>query len=359
MPSFLPKIPIDPMIDCVFKKLFGLEVNKRLVIDLLNSLMGLEGSRRLVDVTFLNTFLDKNHAKDKWPVVDVLVGDLSGHSYQVEAQAYLVEDMDCRMVYDWSKIAAGSLEQGKTYLEVKHTVSIWILTENLFTREQTEEVILRFRMACPEAGLELMKESYIIVVQLSNYPGNAKISPEAERWIRFFKEGKDVNPEDPPAWAQDEVIRMAIDVIQGFSKDRLEYYKYIRAEKRQRLNEAYPKYLAKTKQALVDSQKQTKLAEKKAQQAERKVQQAERKAVLEQQKADRAERKAMLEKQKAERKVALERKKADRAEREVALERKKADEASCLLRLEREQALSREQELLSQIEALRLRSTEP
>ncbi|MCP4548072.1 MAG: transposase, partial [bacterium] len=43
----------DPKTDLVFKRIFGSEPHKHLLVELLNALLELEGDRRIDDVTFL------------------------------------------------------------------------------------------------------------------------------------------------------------------------------------------------------------------------------------------------------------------------------------------------------------------
>ena len=43
---------INPFTDMGFKRIFGQEVNKNLLIDFLNDL--LEGEKRIIDITFLD-----------------------------------------------------------------------------------------------------------------------------------------------------------------------------------------------------------------------------------------------------------------------------------------------------------------
>ena len=44
----------DPKTDFVFKRIFGVEVHKRLLIELLNALLELEGEHRIVDLKYLS-----------------------------------------------------------------------------------------------------------------------------------------------------------------------------------------------------------------------------------------------------------------------------------------------------------------
>jgi predicted transposase/invertase (TIGR01784 family) len=234
---------IDPTVDCVFKRLLGSEDNKVLTLDFLNAILGLEGEKWLKDLDFMDPHLVKHHLDDKRPVVDVMVSAVDGGMIQIEVQATFYNGLGNRVVYNWSKMLSCSLIEGENYREMKGAISIWILTENIFPREVTEEVILKFRISCPEVGLELKRDSYILVVQLKNWKGHGTLNPAAERWIMLFRDGENIDLHDPPECLNDEVMRMALDVMRNFAKDRLEFMRYEREMERRRMNEWEDAYL--------------------------------------------------------------------------------------------------------------------
>ncbi len=234
---------IDPTVDCVFKKLLGSVEHKALTLDFVNAMLGLASSTKVSDLTFIDPHLHKSFIEDKRPVVDLMVTADTGAAIQVEVQATLTNELKNRFVFDWGKLLGSGLGQGDSYQEMRDAVSIWILTENLFPLEVTDEVVLKFRIACPEAGLELKPDSYILVVQLKNWKGHGTLDPAAERWIMLFREGKNLDLNHPPKCLDDEVMRMALEVMRNFAKDRHEYLRYEQEIKRRRVNEWRDAYI--------------------------------------------------------------------------------------------------------------------
>ncbi|MBF0605569.1 MAG: PD-(D/E)XK nuclease family transposase, partial [Nitrospirae bacterium] len=72
---------IDPRIDFAFKKIFGSEDAQDVLISFLESLLGLEGDRRIAALTILDPFLAPRIKDLKSTVLDVQCKDHRGISY--------------------------------------------------------------------------------------------------------------------------------------------------------------------------------------------------------------------------------------------------------------------------------------
>ena len=59
---------ITPRVDIAFKKIFGVEENKDLLISLINSIVGTED--QVSEVTLLNPYNPKNFKSDKLSILD-------------------------------------------------------------------------------------------------------------------------------------------------------------------------------------------------------------------------------------------------------------------------------------------------
>ena len=69
---------IDPKVDYAFKRVFGSEDNRDVLIDLLNAVLQLGPGREVFAVELLNPFNDKSYADDKLSIVDVKARDAAG-----------------------------------------------------------------------------------------------------------------------------------------------------------------------------------------------------------------------------------------------------------------------------------------
>jgi predicted transposase/invertase (TIGR01784 family) len=102
---------LNPRVDIVFKKLFGVEENKDLLISLLNSIVSEED--QVEDVELLNPYNPRNFAQDKLSILDVKAKrKKDGARYSIEIQVSDEADYDKRSLYYWGKLYTEQLSKG-------------------------------------------------------------------------------------------------------------------------------------------------------------------------------------------------------------------------------------------------------
>ncbi len=72
---------LDPRNDLCFKKIFGTEKNKNILIHFLNDILRFTEINAIQEVEFLSTIMDPEVASDKQSIVDVLCKDSHGNRY--------------------------------------------------------------------------------------------------------------------------------------------------------------------------------------------------------------------------------------------------------------------------------------
>ncbi|MBS0186375.1 MAG: PD-(D/E)XK nuclease family transposase, partial [Proteobacteria bacterium] len=77
---------LDPKNDVAFKKIFGTEKNKDILIHFLNDMITFKDHGQIQEVTFLKTNQDPVTAAKKTSIVDILCKDEKGNTYIVEMQ---------------------------------------------------------------------------------------------------------------------------------------------------------------------------------------------------------------------------------------------------------------------------------
>jgi predicted transposase/invertase (TIGR01784 family) len=99
---------ISPRIDIAFKKIFGVEDNKDLLISLINSIVGQED--QVSEVTLLNPYNPKSFKKDKLSILDIKAKGISGKRFNIEIQIADEADYDKRALYYWAKLYTEQLK---------------------------------------------------------------------------------------------------------------------------------------------------------------------------------------------------------------------------------------------------------
>ena len=71
---------LDPKNDIAFKKIFGNEKNKDILIHFLNDMLVFKENKPITSVTFLTTVQDPKIASQKTSIVDIMCSDAFGNS---------------------------------------------------------------------------------------------------------------------------------------------------------------------------------------------------------------------------------------------------------------------------------------
>jgi predicted transposase/invertase (TIGR01784 family) len=105
----------DPKTAFVFKRLFGMEEHKPLLMALLNDLLELDEAHRIVAVELLSADQRPPVSELKLSIVDVKCRDVRGVTYVVEMQVLNVEGFEKRVVDNVAKAYTGQLGAGEGY----------------------------------------------------------------------------------------------------------------------------------------------------------------------------------------------------------------------------------------------------
>lgn len=217
------KHQIDPKIDCVFKALLGAENNRNLLQHFLNAILGPELKQPLDTVEILNPFNEKEFLDDKLSIVDVKAKDASGALYQIEIQLLNYANLPARILYNWADIYSQQLQSGDDYNQLRPTYSIWLLAENLI--KDDSDYIHTYKIK-DEKNRALINHCGIWLLELQKF--NAQhIDNEQQRWLRFFKDGNELNDEQGlPDWMTTEEMRQAMSTLRQFSEKEQDYLAY-------------------------------------------------------------------------------------------------------------------------------------
>jgi predicted transposase/invertase (TIGR01784 family) len=115
-------ITINPRVDFVFKKLFGTEENKDLLINLLNSIIS--EADQVKDLVIRNPYNAQNFKNEKLTILDIKAQDNQGKWFNVEMQIVDQDYYAQRALYYWSRLYTEQLAAGINYDCLKKTIGI-------------------------------------------------------------------------------------------------------------------------------------------------------------------------------------------------------------------------------------------
>jgi len=122
----------DPRTDFVFRRVFGNEKAKEVLISFLNAVLGLEGSRAIAAVHILDPYQAPKVASLKHSILDVKCRDNRGVEFVVEMQIEYVAGMKKRIQFNACKAYVSQLESGKDYPKLNQVIGISILDFTMF-----------------------------------------------------------------------------------------------------------------------------------------------------------------------------------------------------------------------------------
>ena len=156
---------ISPKVDIAFKKIFGVEENKDLLISLINSIVSEED--QVKDVTLLNPYNPKSFKKDKLSILDVKAEGLDGKRFNIEIQISDEADYDKRALYYWAKLYTEQLQVAQDYSTLSKAIGIHIL--NFTSIPETKNYHNIFHIKEKNTGLLYFKDLELHTIELNKF----------------------------------------------------------------------------------------------------------------------------------------------------------------------------------------------
>ncbi|MEY4718398.1 MAG: hypothetical protein RL563_1016 [Pseudomonadota bacterium] len=213
---------IDPKIDCVFKALLGAEDNSNLLVHFLNAILSADLAAPIATVEIINPYNEREYLEDKLSIVDVKARDSQDHVYQVEIQLLNYAHLPARILYNWADIYSQQLQSGDFYDQLKPTYAIWLLSDNLIKNSDNYAHTFKFR---DDRGQTLVEHGGIWLLELDKFH-TQQIENEQQRWLRFFKDGEQLDDVALPDWMSTEEMRQAMGTLRKFSEKEINYHAY-------------------------------------------------------------------------------------------------------------------------------------
>ena len=217
---------LNPKVDFVFKKIFGSEDNKSVLISFLNAT--LKPKEEIVSVELKNTDIEKEYVKDKFSRLDVKATTNKNETINIEIQLKDEHNMIQRTLYYWSKLYEEQIGEGDFYNKLNRTVCINILNFKYLKNDRFHNV---YRLKEIETNEELTDIEEIHFIEIPKLKG-VDLKEEKDMlkvWIEFLRD-----PESEVIRSvemNNEEIRRAKDKLYKLSQDEKERELYFIREK--------------------------------------------------------------------------------------------------------------------------------
>lgn len=232
---------ISPRVDLAFKKIFGVEENKDLLISLINSIVGAED--QVLEVTLLNPYNPKNFKTDKLSILDIKATNQDGKRFNIEIQISDEADYDKRALYYWAKIYTEQLKVAEDYSKLSKAIGIHIL--NFTSIPEVKKYHNVFHITEKETGLLYFKDLELHTIELKKFSDSsdeeladivAKVKNALDMWLAFLTRNDLLIADNLPKELNDPNLKKAINVlsVMNFTPEEREAYedhlKWLRIE---------------------------------------------------------------------------------------------------------------------------------
>ena len=211
---------LDPKNDVAFKKIFGTEKNKNILIHFINDMLcsSKQTKRKpVVDITFLKTNQDPDIAAHKTSIVDVLCRDTEGVNYIVEMQVAKEKGFEKRAQFYAAKTYSSQLLVAGKYYDLKEVIFLAISDKILFPDKKGHKSTHTLRDE--ETNEQDLKGFSFTFLELEKFHKTIdELKTIQEKWLYFFKHAEETSAEDlEKIIGKDLAIGQAYTALESYS----------------------------------------------------------------------------------------------------------------------------------------------
>jgi predicted transposase/invertase (TIGR01784 family) len=238
---------LDPKNDFAFKKIFGSEKNKDILIHFINDMLEFKEAEKIQDITYLSPIQDPEIASKKQSIVDILCVAVNGEQIIVEMQVSPQIGFEKRAQYYAAKAYARQLnrgsEEGSRYQDLKKIIFIAICDKIIF--KDKSSYISQHIIFDKATYTNDLKDFSFTFVELPKFSIKEidKLNTIIEKWCYFFKYAPNTKESELcKIIGLDHVIERAYQELNQFNWTEQELFAYEEEQKRMMDNEATEEY---------------------------------------------------------------------------------------------------------------------
>ncbi|MBF0337092.1 MAG: Rpn family recombination-promoting nuclease/putative transposase [Nitrospirae bacterium] len=215
---------VDVRNDIAFKKIFGNENKKEILISFLNSVLDLSGDREIDDLTILNPYQAPEIPSLKYTMLDIRAIDKRKVTFIVEIQVQKKFGFEKRVQYYTSKAYAAQLKEGDDYHTLNQVIFIGIVEFNIF---DGDDYLTRHKILNTSTYKQELADLEFNFIELPKFTGTEdELESITDKWIHFIKNA--VSLHMVPKSADFAEIKKAYEIANKmtWNEKELELYDY-------------------------------------------------------------------------------------------------------------------------------------
>jgi len=176
---------VDVKIDIAFKKIFGNEQHKPILIGFLNAVLDLQGDKRIAQITLNNPWQPPDLPMLKETLLDIKAVDQRGITFLVEMQVRDQPWFDKRAQYYTAKAYTSQIDKGEDYPRLNQVIFIAILDFNSF---EGEHYLTRHLIINQQSQRQDLRDLEFNFIELRKFKKQEdELTSIVEKWIYFIK----------------------------------------------------------------------------------------------------------------------------------------------------------------------------
>ncbi|MCX6580699.1 MAG: Rpn family recombination-promoting nuclease/putative transposase [Candidatus Aminicenantes bacterium] len=215
----------DPKNDIAFKKIFGDENKKEILISFLNNLLNFAGTtKEIIDFSLTDHYQDSKLEKLRQTTLTINVIDKRNIHYIIEIIVIHTEALEKRVMYYVSKAYSQQLNRAEDYPRLNQVIFLGFLDFVLF--KENPSYTTRHLILEESTNGHYFKDFELNFVELPKFEKSLKeLSDVKEKWIYFVKNASDLTI-IPKEMEEPKEIREAFEVANQLSwtKEELDAY---------------------------------------------------------------------------------------------------------------------------------------
>ena len=216
----------DPKNDIAFKKIFGNENKREILMSFLNSVLDFKGNQEIVDLTLVNPFQIPKIEALKETILDIKARNKNNEQFIVEMQRKDLGNFAKRSLYYTSKAYVAQLDRNCDYSQLKKVYFIGILNFIIF---DNKDYISRHLIINQETTQQDIKDFEFAFIELPKFKKTIDQSLSIlDKWVYFIQNAGNLSMV-PKELREFQEFREAFEIATQttWSKEELEVYDYI------------------------------------------------------------------------------------------------------------------------------------
>ena len=211
-----------PSNDYLFKKIFGIEENKDVLLAFLNRTFLDVGQPGITELIHVEPYTDDDAPLDKYSIINIQCKTTEGQHLDVDLHIFDRYDMQKSKLYDWNKLYSDPQNVGPKDNLLPRSVTIFLSHHSFIQNDQYHNVFYWREDSTESASMPHIQVHFIELRKLEQKPIPMK-SEGLVNWLLFFR---GVFPENWGMLTTNEpMLKKAMATLETLSQD--EHIRYL------------------------------------------------------------------------------------------------------------------------------------